>query len=155
MKFKATVLVVIPVLLIAAAALFYWYVRGQTQPPIVIDDPAPVSSQPIEQTPIENIVIPEITVPAPDVTMPTQGDALTPETVLPDAPTPAPEVKPEVEPNAKDDKQPTSPPKDTPRMGKTNDNGQIWIDGFGWVDPPAGVEVEIANNAGTGDIIGY
>ena len=146
MKLKAVVLVAIPVLLIAAAALFYWYIRAQSI--AIIDDPAPVSSQPVEQT--ENIVIPEITVPVPDGTQqPTQDDALTPETVLPDTPTP------EVKPETSEDKKPAAPTNNTPKMGNTNDQGQVWIDGFGWVDPPAGVEVEIAENAGTGDIIGY
>lgn len=150
MKFKAAVLVVIPVLLIAAAALFYWYVRGQSQPPIVIDDPVPVSSQPIEQTPIDNVIIPEIAVPVPDATQqPTQDDALTPETVLPDAPTP------EVTPDVKDDKQPNAPPKDTPKGGDSNEKGQKWFPGFGWVDDEGEGTHETAENAGTGEIIGY
>lgn len=147
MKFKAAVIVAIPVLLIAAAALFYWYIRGQAQP-ILIDDPVPVSSQPVEQT--DDIVIPEITVPVPDGTQqPTQDDALTPETVLPDASTP------EVKPDVKDDKQPTSPPKDTPKGGDTNEKGQKWFPGFGWVDDEGEGTHEIAENAGTGEIIGY
>lgn len=148
MKLKAVVLVAIPVLLIAAAALFYWYIRAQSI--AIVDDPAPVSSQPVEQTPIDNIIIPEIAVPVPDGNQqPTQDDALTPETVLPDAPTP------EVKPDVKDDKQPTSLPKDTPNGGDTNDKGQKWFPGFGWVDDEGEGTHEIAENAGTGDIIGY
>lgn len=147
MKLKAVVFVAIPVLLIAAAAMFYWYIRSQAQP-IIIDDPVPVSSQPVEQT--ENIVIPEIAVPVPDGNQqPSQDDALTPETVLPDAPTP------EVKPDAKEEKQPTSPPKDTPIGGDTNEKGQKWFPGFGWVDDEGEGTHEIAENAGTGDIIGY
>lgn len=148
MKYKTAVIMVIPVLLIAAAALFYWYIRSQAQP-IVIDDPIPESSQPIEQTePIENVVIPEITVPMPEQTQPTQDNVLTPEKVLPD--NPAPEVKPDG-----DEKQPTPPPKDTPKGGETNEKGQKWFPGFGWVDVGGENVGEIAENAGTGDIIGY
>lgn len=147
MKLKAVVLVAIPVLLIAAAALFYWYIRAQSI--AIIDDPAPVSSQPVEQTPIDNVIIPEIAVPVPDGNQqPTQDDALTPETVLPDASTP------EVKPDVKDDKQP-NPPPDKPTGGEKKD-GKIYMPGFGWIDDyGGGVEVETANNAGTGDIIGY
>lgn len=147
MKLKAVVLVAIPVLLIAAAAMFYWYIRSQSQP-IIIDDPVPVSSQPVEQT--ENIVIPEITVPVPDATQqPTQDDALTPETVLPDAPTP------EVKPDVKDDKQPNPPPKDTPKGGETNEKGQKWFPGFGWVDDEGEGTHDTANMDPNGNIVGY
>ena len=149
MKLKAVVLVAIPVLLIAAAAMFYWYIRSQAQP-IIIDDPVPVSSQPVEQT--KNIVIPEIAVPVPDGNQqPSQDDALTPETVLPDAPTP------EVKPDTSEEEKPSPPANNTPQMGNTNDQGQIWIDGFGWVEyeGEGSGQVEVAENAGTGDVIGY
>ncbi len=149
MKLKAVVLVAIPVLLIAAAALFYWYIRGQAQP-ILIDDPVPVSSQPVEQTPIDNVIIPEIAVPVPDATQqPTQDDALTPETVLPDNPTS------EVTPDVKDDKQPASPPKDTPKGGDTNEKGQKWFPGFGWVDDEGEGTHDTANMDPNGNIVGY
>ncbi len=145
MKLKAVVLVAIPVLLIAAAALFYWYIRGQAQP-IIIDDPVPVSSQPIEQT--DDIVIPEITVPVPDGTQQTtQDDALTPETVLPNTPTP------EVKPDTKTQTDP--PPKDTPQGGDTNEKGQKWFPGFGWVDDEGEGTHDTANMDPNGNIVGY
>lgn len=148
MKYKTAVIMVIPVLLIAAAALFYWYIRSQAQP-IVIDDPIPESSQPIEQTePIENVVIPEITVPMPEQTQPTQDNVLTPEKVLPD--NPAPEVKPDG-----DEKQPTPPPDDTPTGGEKKD-GKIFLPGFGWIDDHGGgTDAEFWDVNPNGNIVGY
>lgn len=41
-----------------------------------------------------------------------------------------------------------------PADGTLREDGYVYIKGFGWIPPSAGVKGDIAHNAGTGEIIG-
>jgi len=83
------------------------------------------------------------------------------EFVKPEEPKDKPTEKPEVPEAQKND--PTKPPEykpdenkpSKPEGGDKNDKGEIYVPGFGWVTPVSGSTTEIAENAGTGDIIGH
>ncbi|MEG0116092.1 MAG: DUF6550 family protein, partial [Hydrogenoanaerobacterium sp.] len=46
---------------------------------------------------------------------------------------------------------------DTPTGGETNNKGQVFVPGFGWINDPGNGSghCEVAENAGTGEVIGY
>ncbi|MFA9381929.1 MAG: DUF6550 family protein [Acetanaerobacterium sp.] len=150
MKKKAAVIWMVPVLLIVAVALILAYGRSQT-PEIVLDEPL-VSSQPIEDTePVDMPDAPPVTaVPVPEVAPPPQEDALTPETVMPDEDPPADTPPAENPPTAS-----TPPADDGAPTGGEKQDGKIYLPGFGWIEDCGGGQGEIAEHAGTGEIIGY
>lgn len=62
-------------------------------------------------------------------------------------------------PAAQDNPDPSDPipavPDTTPKSGDTNNKGEIYVPGFGWIpNEGGGIEYEEAPNAGTGDILG-
>ncbi len=76
-----------------------------------------------------------------------------------------PNSKPEYPSDEKEDStdnKPENPPTeqnkpsepDKPTGGNTNSKGEIYVPGFGWMPPPAGVISDTAENAGKGQVIG-
>ena len=158
MKKKHTGLIIIPVLLLVIAAAVFTVSYLHDRADIVLNEQDTVSTPAAPPEPVASR--PEIAVPVPEVALPVTQDAITPETLLP--PNEAASAPAEETPPAPPEKEPeqtaSQPPKktdDTPQAGESNGQGQVWFPGFGWVDAGGETQVEIAENAGTGDIIGY
>ncbi len=83
--------------------------------------------------------------PTPNTAAPRADEIET--TLILENPTPPPKPEPPSQPKPQTEK--------TPKSGDRNDNGDIFVPGFGWIsDNGGGNIVTIAPNAGTGDIVG-
>ncbi|RPF43370.1 hypothetical protein EDD70_2334 [Hydrogenoanaerobacterium saccharovorans] len=124
-------------------------------PPIVVTPPAEKTIKDTKNsTPEENT---EVVTKNPDGTKTTE--IVRPEFEKPEPPAPPevdekeamdPEKPPEYTP---EQKKPNKEPK-KPTGGESNNKGEIYVPGFGWQKPVENT-FEVAENAGTGEVIGY
>ena len=131
-------LVVLVVVVVAAVAVLI----NLPSKPVIIE---PEQEPEPDNTPAQ-VIEPTVTpIPMPEQVTPPQ-DAITPDTIKDEA---AVESKPAEKPKAQ---TPTTPSE--PKGGEKKD-GKVYVEGFGWVDPPSPGHFETVDMTGNGNIIGY
>lgn len=140
------------VLVIAAALLVFIYFQGRQS--IVVDEPQTASSAPA----VVSSEQPNIEVPVPQGNVPVQEDAIVPTVEPPVASEPVVD-KPSGNDTSSTASTPSKPKDSPPAGGNTpgggSKDGKVYLPGFGWVDVCSGVQADVGEHSGTGDIIGY
>ena len=173
MKARKVIWIALAAVLIVACAILYMLNGSRVEPvaPEPVNTPAPEANAesiaPAE--PIIEVITPSV---SPSVTPDATPDAIDPDNADTDVTVPLtePTAKPaeadpavhekgeEKEPPVPTPKPPASTPKPTaapskssePKSGDTNDKGQVWVPGFGWVTP--GGENQGRDTGSDGDI---
>lgn len=174
MKARKVIWIALAGILIVACAILYMLNGSRVEPvaPEPVNTPAPEASA-AGITPTEPII--EVITPSvsPFVTPEASPDVIDPGNADTDVTVPLtePTAKPaeaEADPDAHEKGEENEPPMPTatpantpkptaapskssePKSGDTNDKGQVWFPGFGWVTP--GGENEVKESGSDGDI---